>query len=76
MFITNVNMNIMSRSVIKVNGGDTEESTSLFPSHLLDKLPEENADKVVSFAMNECIRKQLNQISTADDVYMLVPLSL
>merc|ERR1711971_1477984 len=34
------------RSVIKVNGGDAEESNSLFPSHLLDKLHEENADKV------------------------------
>ena len=34
--------------MIKVNGGDTEESSSLFPSHLLDKLQEENSDKVVN----------------------------
>ena len=43
---------IVTRSVIKVNGGDTEENY-LFPTHLLDKLQEENEDKVVNFAMNE-----------------------
>ena len=42
----------VTRSVIKVNGGDTEENY-LFPTHLLDKLQEENEDKVVNFAMNE-----------------------
>ena len=41
----------MSRSVIKVNGGDAEESSYLFPTHLLDKLQEEDTDKVVNFTI-------------------------
>merc|ERR1712192_94212 len=41
-----VQVNGSFRSVIKVNGGDTSEENYLFPSHLLDKLHEENADKL------------------------------
>merc|ERR1711874_844209 len=43
-----VQVNGSFRSVIKVNGGDAEEGNYLFPAHLLDKLQEENTDKVPS----------------------------
>jgi len=42
-------VHIVSRSVIKVNGGDAEESNYLFPTNLLDNLQDDNgADKVPS----------------------------
>ena len=60
--------------MIKVNGGDAEESSYLFPTHLLDKLHEENSDKVVRFAMNEytyTAKPDLqNVVATADDLYI------
>merc|ERR1711874_221376 len=46
--IEEVQVNGSFRSVIKVNGGDAEEGNYLFPAHLLDKLQEENTDKVPS----------------------------
>ena len=44
-------INIATRSVIKVNG-DTEERY-LFPPHLLEKLQEEDADKVTTIYQTE-----------------------
>merc|ERR1739844_45419 len=41
-----VQVNGSFRSVIKVNGGDAEESNFLFPTHLLDNLHEDDANKV------------------------------
>ena len=52
--------------MIKVNGGDAEESNYLFPSHLLDKLQEETTDKVDNFAMN---KKTLIEHEVRDNLY-------
>ena len=52
---------IVSRSVIKVNGGDAEESSYLFPTHLLDKLHEENADKVIVIVIATSLTKFVRQ---------------
>ena len=41
--------NCDARSVIKVNGGDAEESNYLFPAHLLDNLHEDDANKVANY---------------------------
>ena len=38
--------------MIKVNGGDAEESNYLFPTHLLDNLHEDDANKVANYAIN------------------------
>ena len=54
---------VMFRSVIKVNGGDVEESNHLFPAHLLDNLHEDNADKVSAHLLDNLHEDNADKVS-------------